>query len=212
MHSDDVGLASIFSPPRSGLFLTMICTTAMCIGRLRAWAGALALGIAAGIASPPATADGLDTSAEYIAAFFRYVQWLDEDQLPAWTVCFAGEMPPDQQRTYLDRTVRGKPFLIRDINADAPLNDCQAIDLTVADIETSTRILARSRGLPILTVGSGAEFCSRGGQICLRKDGVDAKSSRNFAVNLSNIKESKLQVSARLLTIGLVSTANEDAR
>jgi len=190
-----------------------MCTPAFCIARCRAAVGIITLALSA-IASGtplPAAADGLSTSAEYIVAFSRYVQWQDEDRLPTWNVCYVGEIPHEQQQLYVDRTVRNKPFAVRNMKADAPFNDCQVIDLTTANLKAAKQVLAKSRRMPILTVGSGAEFCSIGGQICLNKDG-DERASQKFGLNLSNIKESKLTVSARLLTIGLAHTANEDAR
>lgn len=173
---------------------------------------ALVLGTLVGAVPVPAAADGLGNTSEYIIAFFRYVQWQNEDQLPAWHVCVAGALPNDEEKTYADRTVREKPFILRKIASDSSLGDCQAIDLTTANVETISQVLAKSRGMPILTVGSGPEFCSVGGQICLYKDSITTKSSQKFAVNLYNIKESKLQVSARLLAMGSTRTPMEDAR
>lgn len=182
--------------------------------RLRAAVGVATLFLAAifsGVPVPVA-ADGLSNSAEYIIAFSRYVQWQDEERLPAWNICYVGEIPRDQERLYLDRTVRNKPFAVRNISADATFRDCQVIDLTAVNLETAKNILIKCRHMPILTVGSGAEFCSIGGQICLGKTNDDAKSSQKFGLNLSNIKESKLTVSARLLTIGLVRNTNEETK
>ena len=192
----------------------MMFKPAFFIARFRAAVGiaTLSFGIIASGAPIPAAADGLGTSAEYIVAFSRYVQWQDEDRLPAWNICFLGEISRDQEQLYVDRTVRNKPFTVRSISADAPLNDCQVIDLTAANLKTAKRVLVKSRHLPILTVGSGPEFCSIGGQICLSKDADAARSSQKFELNLSTIKESKLTISARLLTIGLPHTADEDAR
>ncbi len=199
---------------RYGPFLKMTFNPTSRLGRLRSVFGiiALALGTLVSVTPVPATADGLRTSAQYIVAFFRYVQWQNEERLPAWNVCFAGELPRDQERAYAGRTVREKPFVLRRINADASLGDCQALDLTTANIETATRILAKSRQMPILTVGSGPEFCSIGGQICLYMDASASKTAQKFAVNLYNIKESKLQVSARLLAMGSARAPMDDAR
>lgn len=197
---------------RSGPFLIMMFKPALRIARLRAAVGiaTLVFGAMASGTPPPAAADGLSTSAEYIVAFSRYVQWQDEDQLSVWSVCYVGEMPRDQEQLYIDSSVRNKPFAVRNIKADAAFSTCQIIDLTGASTETAKRILAKSRRMPILTVGSGSEFCSIGGQICLSKNSEDTKSAQKFGLNLSNIKESKLNVSARLLTIGLVRNTNED--
>lgn len=182
--------------------------------RLRATAGRLALVLAVAIFSIPAiaAADGLDTPSEYIAGFFRYVQWPDEEHFPSWTVCLVGKLSPEQTQFYAGRSARGKPFTVRGINADAPINDCQVLDLTSSDIKTAKRVLNRSRQMPILTVGSNREFCSIGGQICLHLNTDDAKRQPKFEVNLSTFRDSKLEVSARLLTIGQIRGPNEDLK
>lgn len=196
---------------RYGPLLKMTFTRSPRPGRLCATAGiiALILGTLVGVTPVPAAADGLDTSAEYMVAFFRYVQWQNEDKLPAWNICQASDFPAEQAQTYASHTVRDKPFIIHRISADASLEDCQALDLTTARIEIASRLLSRARHLPILTVGSSQQFCSIGGQICLYLDENAPKPTRKFAVNLSNIKESRLQVSARLLAIG-TARASED--
>lgn len=190
----------------------MISYPAYFMDRLRATISISALIIGPGFFSVPlpATADGLNTSTEYIVGFFRYVQWQSENQLSAWNVCTVGDFPQDQLRVYADRTARNKPFSIRNINPDAALNDCQALDLTRTNIETAKRILMRSRHMPILTVGSNPEFCSIGGQICLNLNDSSPTRPQKFAVNLSAFKDSKLEISARLLSIG--RTTSEDAR
>lgn len=192
----------------------MMYNSAFCFARLRAAVGiaTLSFGVLASATSPPAAADGLGSSAAYIVAFSRYVQWQDEDNLPAWSVCFVGAIPRDEEQLYVDRTVRNKRFAVRNISADAQFSDCQVIDLTAANLETAKRILAKSRRMPILTVGSGQEFCSMGGQICLHKETDGNGPSQKFGLNLSTIKEAKLTVSARLLTIGLVHPANEETK
>lgn len=155
-------------------------------------------------------ADGLGSSAEYIAAFVRYVHWQDEERLDAWSVCIVGDLPPEQDRAYADRLVRGKSFKVRRIDADTPLADCQVLDLTAADAATTAKLLARSRRLPILAIGSGAGFCSAGGQICLHLGERSALDRQKFEVNISAMRDATLGVSARLLTLGSVHTADKD--
>lgn len=154
-------------------------------------------------------ADGLNSSAEYIAAFVRYVHWQDEERLPAWNICIVGAVPAAQDGFYSDRLVRGKPFSVHRIQDDAALSDCQVIDLTAADAQTVARTLERSRHLPILAVGSGSGFCSSGGQICLHLGDAAPGERQKFEVNISAMKTAMLGVSARLLTLGSARTADK---
>lgn len=142
--------------------------------------------------------DGLGTSAEYIVGFVRYVHWDGEDGAEAWHICIVGNVPVEQDRVYADEIVRGKRFVVRRVAADDALANCHVLDLTAVDATTSTTMLLRTRHLPILSVGSGSEFCSEGGQMCLHM----TDRSQKFEINLSAVKESGLNVSARLLMLG----------
>lgn len=153
-------------------------------------------------AAPPvkstSSATEPDRTAAYIVGFVRYVRWPDEDSLPAWTVCRLGELPAGQVADYAAQTVRGKPLVARHVDVDDGLAGCQVLDLTTADAVAADAILERSRGEPIMSVGSGADFCRRGGLICLQQPNRE----RKFDVNLSAVKASGLKVSARLLMLG----------
>ncbi len=190
----------------------MVRNSAFYSGWLLAMAAVLTCWTALGGAQTPMTSDGLNTSAEYIIGFVRHVRWKTEDQLPAWQVCVMGDLPRDQERAYAGRTVRGKSFAVSHVEADAALDDCQVLDLTAAGSEVAEQVLSRIRKMPILAVGSGADFCSAGGQICLHLAAQDPQPRRKFEVNLSTIKESTLEVSARLLTVGMVRAASDDQR
>lgn len=191
---------------------TMARNSEFCTGWLLAMTAVLSFWIVPAGAQTPATTGGLDTSAEYIVGFVRHVRWKAEDQLPAWQVCVMGDLPRDQEQAYVGRTVRGKGFEVSHVEADAALDDCQVLDLTAADGELAEQVLTRIRSMPILAVGSGADFCSAGGQICLHIAAQNPQPRRKFEVNLSTIKESTLEVSARLLTVGMVRAASEDQR
>ena len=146
----------------------------------------------AGRAQDRAQADGLSTSAEYITGFVRYVHWQDEERLEAWNVCIVGNLPAEQDRAYADRIVRGKPFKVRRLDGEAPFGNCQVLDLTAVDAATANRLLDRARHLPILAVGSGSNFCSSGGQICLHLGSHQTVDRQKFEVNISGMREAAL--------------------
>lgn len=187
----------------------MVRNSAFRISHLLALAVVLAFWSGRSSAQTSQPSDGLSTSAEYIAVFVRHVRWPAEAQLSAWRVCAVGNLPRDQERAYTGRTVGNKPFVVSYIAADALLGDCQVLDLTAVDIKTARQILSRIRKMPILTVGSGSGFCSSGGQICLHLVSGSSPTRQKFEINLSTIKESALEVSARLLTVGSVHAARD---
>jgi hypothetical protein len=97
---------------------------------------------------------------------------------------------------------------VRRIGPSDPLGGCHVLDLTATATAMSQAMLMRARPLPILSVGSGSEFCSDGGQLCLHLKDHDQK----FEVNLSAVRDAGLSVSSRLLMIGSGHTARMQER
>lgn len=145
-----------------------------------------------------AIADGLNTSAEYIVGFARYVRWDNEGKIDAWRICIVGDVPATQDAAYANEVVRGKPFAVRRVAAKDAITECHIVDLTTANATDAATVLQQTRHLPILTVGNGSELCRQGGIICLHPHNADQK----FEINLSTVRDSGLTVSARLLTLG----------
>lgn len=140
----------------------------------------------------------LTTSAEYIVRFVRYVHWDGEDKAEAWRICIAPGVPLDLDRIYTGEIVRGKKFAIRHIVSGDAISTCHVLDLSGADAASEAVLLQRVRHLPILTVGRDSKFCSEGGQVCLHLSGGEQK----FDINLGAVKDSGLNISARLLMLG----------
>lgn len=163
--------------------------------RLRCMLAGLAL--ACLVPAAAAQPGGLRTSSDYIAGFVRYVYWPEEDRISAWTVCIDGPLPAGEEQAYAGRTARGKPFVVRRLQADATTDGCRILDLTAADKLLVRQRLLSVRHQPLLTVGSGADFCSAGGHICLHP----ANAPHGFDLNLSSLQDAGLNVSARLLKL-----------
>jgi hypothetical protein len=151
---------------------------------------------------------GLGTSAEYIIAFVRYVHWDGEDKAEVWHVCVGPGVPIEQDRAYANEVVRGKRFSVRHVSAADAIATCHVLDLTGSETANAAALLQRVRHLPILTVGNGADFCSAGGLMCLRLKGSEQK----FDINLSAVKESGLNISARLLMIGSSRSGKQEGQ
>lgn len=157
------------------------------------------LGIAASLCAPLiAQCAGLATSAEYIVGFVRYVHWDREDQADAWQICVGAGVAPESDRAYAGQMVRGKRFAVRRVAHSDDIATCHVLDLTGADAASEAALLWKAQHLPILTVGRGSNFCGLGGVLCLRLGDPEQK----FEINLSAVKESGLNVSARLLMLG----------
>jgi YfiR/HmsC-like len=148
--------------------------------------------------TPAARSNELTTSGQYILGFVRYISWPHEENIDAWHICIAEGVSSDQDRLYADENVNGKRFVVRHISQDDPLSSCHVLDLTGLDAAKSAEIILRVRHFPVLTVGSEFAFCSQGGLICLRLH----DSEQKFEVNLSAVKASGLNISAKLLRLG----------
>jgi hypothetical protein len=165
--------------------------------RLRIAIAAATLVVAAGAAAQPSEAEGLGTSADYIARFVQYVRWPGEDATDAWRICIAAP-PGDAPAAYAGQTARGKPFATRRVAAADPVLDCHVLDLTHAPPADGKALLGRARPLSVLTVGAGEGFCSAGGTVCLRPSGEGG----GFEINLSAAQASRLSINAQLLMLG----------
>ncbi|HEY8010913.1 MAG TPA: YfiR family protein [Rudaea sp.] len=141
---------------------------------------------------------GLASSAEYIVGFVRYVHWDHEEDVVAWQVCVGDGVAPQTDRAYAGQMVRGKRFAVRRVTLNDDVSTCHVLDLSGADAASEAALLRKANRLPILTVGHGSNFCSLGGVLCLRLGDPEQK----FEINLSAVKESGLNVSARLLMLG----------
>ena len=82
------------------------------------------------------------------------------------------------------------------------LDDCDAIYVGALATGTARRLLQRSVGRPVLTIGEGPEFCTDGGMFCLQPEAPTA----SFAVNLDAVARSGLKVNPRVLRFARQTT------
>ncbi|MGA9333131.1 MAG: YfiR family protein [Rudaea sp.] len=142
-----------------------------------------------------AATTALATAQDYISRFVLYVRWPDDQSIKAWQVCVASPNTTGDAN-YKGLTARSRPFAVRHVAANASLAGCQILDLSDADAASTQnflRLVQATHG--ILTVGEGKQFCSAGGQICLRTQ----EQHGGFEVNLSALKGSGLGIKAQLL-------------
>lgn len=136
----------------------------------------------------------------YIERFVQYVRWPKEEAIESWRVCVPGDEAYDRLR-YGDARARGRGFIVETLQSPDQAAGCHVLDLGSADESVQASYLEVVRGKPVLTVGRGATFCTRGGQICLTHG-----ATRQFELNLSAIQGSGLRINARLLTLGLTES------
>lgn len=144
----------------------------------------------------------LASSQDFIPRFLQYVRWPHEELSTDWRVCvLAGTDGDEQHEHYAGLSVRGRGFSIVQVDSVEQAGDCHVLDLTGQDPQTVRAFIAPLRQLPVLTVGTGAGFCSAGGLICLIRG-----QQRSFEINLSAVHTAGLRMNARLLKLAQASS------
>ncbi|CAN5750378.1 hypothetical protein BH11PSE8_BH11PSE8_38690 [soil metagenome] len=162
-----------------------------------------------------ASADAADEVADVFAGIVRYSRWAEA---PAVLRVCVNEQDPAAvlaiTRRFAEETapavdVPGHALPVRvqvvsrafDVGDIAALRECQAIYFGSA-LATSaqplvTRLVTQLLNQPILTVGQGDDFCSRGGLFCLSP----SEPGWRIRANLDSISRSGLRVNAQLLRL-----------
>jgi YfiR/HmsC-like len=161
---------------RIGLGWTLLCTTA--------WS------------APPPNPLQL-TTAEAVLGILAHTRWPQGAGRPL-TLCLNERSTSALAlRTLPDSVPPGKLAPVRLIDPeDAPHIGCDALYLGAGP--WSGEALARLAGRPVLSVGEGAEFCTRGGMFCLVPRGQGVR----VEVNLDAVARSGLHVHPQVLKLG----------
>jgi len=152
---------------------------------------------------PPALRAAVPTPQEYISGFVLYVRWPGDETIKSWQICVAAQADAGDAH-YAGMRVRERPFEVRHVKPGDALGSCQILDLTASDAGTAAALLKATQGRNgLLTVGNGRDFCSAGGQICLRM----SEPRGGFEVNLSAVKNAGFLINAKLLMMARQSDA-----
>lgn len=106
---------------------------------------------------------------------------------------------PILDRTLKDKTVNGRPFLLRRSPRAADLRNCHLVYLGASDSGTLSAELKQLSGSSILLVHENAETLSNGG---IRFLVADRKI--RFEINLAEIERESLQLSSKLLALSSI--------
>jgi len=173
-------------------------------GAIAAWVlatAALAQGTAATDSAAPASGvEGARPSGLVgtVLGIVDYSRWPGAPR--PLTLCVAGLGP---QSTELINAVltpnASRPLSIRQVPVNAsPPGLCDAVYFEGWREPEQRDALAALASRPVLTLGSGAGFCSGGGLFCLQPAGAGTR----FSVNTDAVARSGLVVNARVLQLG----------
>jgi hypothetical protein len=165
----------------------------------------LALWLLAGAASaqqarPDLRANEVQVKAAYLYKFAGFVDWPGSAFSRADSPLVIGVAGSDELAGQLEQVVAGRsigthPLAVRRLRRGDSLAGLHV--LYVADRSLSAELLAGARGLPLLTVGDGAEGPDN--MICF----VVVEQRLRFEVALGQVAPSGLKISARLLAAAL---------
>jgi len=139
--------------------------------------------------------------AGYLYNFTKFITWPENDS-PSFNICIVGKDPfgsiidPIEQRF-----VKDKPIRLLRLKAVSESNHCQLIYFSKASqIKTISGVLSINSIAPALTVGETQQFVEQGGMIGFALSDNKIK----LHINLSAIRQSGLQISAKLLEVSEV--------
>lgn len=164
---------------------------------------ALALALAVSVPSSAQVRDGGAVTASAVKAaflykFVNYVEWpgTDDDAAPITIgVADADRFAAEVTETTRGRTVAGRPIAV------VLLDDADSLDgvqiLFVGGQARSSELLAKARGLPILTVTEARGALPSGSIINFTED----RDRVRFEISLYSAEQSQLKLNSRLLAV-----------
>lgn len=146
-----------------------------------------------------------EVKAEFLERFAQFIDWPEGslgDQATPFSICILGST---SLRPYLEemahtRKIKDRPIELRQVDASLDIAGCELLWLSAAAEGTLGRVLAKTTGKPVLTVGDTAGFAERGVLINLQRQ----DSRVGFEINLAQARRSGLHFSSRLLKLGRI--------
>jgi hypothetical protein len=140
-----------------------------------------------------------DVKAAFLYKFASFVEWPSEASNPPLCICVLGQDPfgPSLDRIVRDKSVNGRPFLIRRQRPGEGAGDCHILFIAGSERSRLKQILDSRQGEPVLTVSDVPGFCESGGGINLAL----AENRVRLEINPAAVQRAGLQVSSRLLSL-----------
>jgi hypothetical protein len=145
-----------------------------------------------------------DIEAAYLLNFARYVDWPPEvfaDPAAPLDIC-AVESPAVEQalrRVTEGRTVHGRPVRVTVVRSSEEAVPCHVAYFGGDPVTGLRRPPPEWAGRPVLTVGEGEEFLTRGGIVGFVLDGETVR----FAIDQDAARRARLRVSSRVLALAV---------
>ena len=140
--------------------------------------------------------------AAFIYNFAKFTTW-PPDVLPvtgSFTACVIGDNSVFEalERAVKGRQVSGHGVAVQLVPPDGPARGCHLLYLSGVAPGSVATILTAIRGLPILTISDLDRFTGQGGIVQMFLE----NGRTRFDLNLDVARQSRLQISSRLLVLG----------
>lgn len=138
----------------------------------------------------------------FLFNFAKYVEWPAEafpNTNAPFTIGVMGEdrFGDDLRRAVDGKTVNGRSFLVKHLDAEDPLDGCQILFISDSEAARMSAILQKAGALPILTVGEDEQFAQNNGIV----DFTLRDGKVRLEINLLPAAKAKLAISSRLLAV-----------
>jgi hypothetical protein len=143
--------------------------------------------------------------AAFIVNFARFIEWPSDAFANDDAPIIIATVGTDPFNGALEQAVAGKKIGRRSIEVrhfDSPdkIKDCQILFVPQTDSETTDRILRRTSGMHILSIGDDENFTAAGGAIRF----FTADSKMRFEISLTATDRAKLTISSKLLKLARI--------
>lgn len=144
--------------------------------------------------------------AVFLFNFAQFVVWPDSVFQDSTAPLVVGILGDDPFNSYLDDVVRGekvarRPIQIKRFRRIEDVKDCQVLFISSSEARRMNEILPALKQKRILTVGESEPFFAHGGMVNF----VTEAGKIRLRINLGEVQESGLVVSAKLLRLADVS-------
>jgi hypothetical protein len=174
-----------------------VIRNALALGSLLAFLG----GANPGRGAEPAFTE-YQVKALFLLNFTRYVEWpaasFAETNTPIVIALYGEDKFGDELKKAVEsKLVAGRTIVIRPVENDDEAAKCHLLYLNVSDKKRLGEILAKVKGLPVLTVGQTDQFMEQGGMINF----VKKEGRVRLEINLDAARQANLQISSKLLSV-----------
>ena len=166
---------------------------------------------AAAAPGPAGTAPEYQLKAVFLFNFAQFVEWPAQAQPDPKTPLVIGVLGDDPFGAYLDDLVRGErigdhPLVIRRSHRAEELTDCHIVFVCRSAAKDLDKILARLRGLSLLTVSDLDGFTRQGGMVRFAMENGKIR----LRINVEAARVSDLKISSKILRPATIVAPGKD--